>query len=488
MAPSTGDYHELARLVEEFTQALTEQWQSRNDGGWHGYDADHKSDVWTTAGVLLWLLRMNPSKYDGGIERGLRFLTETQHVEANLGRDAAADGGWGYRLDQRSDSTATALSLLAFVNYAQVNSAKTSTYLRQMRPATDWLIQSMSGDGGFCSIPGSGRPLAFNTCWGSIALAESRTIRDLQTPVINGRLASTLEFVLKSKRRNGWGRVIGDSPDAIGTDYCSYLLQSMERAGLLTAERVQDELNRGMWLRNSQSSSGSWDVGPMQSPVEATSWAVITLLASNDDPQSPRIRSAVKYLRELYVAQKGWPPAPSQPPEIWASCYVCAALSAYVDSARQVLTPADGIRPSRLGKKVFIVHGHDEFIRKETKDLVMGLGLQPIVLDEQPALGAKTVTEKFEYYASQDGVDYAVVLCTADDLVTSEGEMRPRQNVIYELGWFSAKLSRGRICLACDRDVKLPSDLGNVLFINLRSGTWKEKMTSELRAAGLIGQ
>lgn len=484
MPSNTADYHELATIVEEFTQALVE-WQSRNDGGWHSHDPAQKSDVWTTAGVLLWLLRAEPTKYHGNIERGLRFLQETQHIVGNVEKDAA-DGGWGYRLDRQGDSTATALSLLAFVRYAQINNAQTPRYINQMRSATDWLTRNMSGTGGFCSIPGSGLPLAFNTCWGSIALAESRTIPDLQTPVIDGLLAGTLEFVLKSKQNNGWGRVIGNAPDAIGTAYCTYLLQSMAQAGLLTSEQVQDEVNRGMWLRNNQSSSGSWDVGPMQSPIEATSWAVVTLLACNDDSQSPRIEGAIKYLRDMYVPGKGWPKIPGQDPVIWASYYACTALSAYIDSVRQIRTPGDGIRPSRLGKKVFVVHGHDEFIRKETKDLLIKHGLQPIVLDEQPSRGAKTVIEKFEYYAKQDGVDYAIVLCTADDMDSTEGKMTPRPNVLLELGWFIARLGRERICLACDGDVALPSDLGGILFINLKKENWKELMTNELRAVGLI--
>ncbi|GEM_PF-6070382 len=479
------NYHEVASWIEEITQKLVDEWQSRNDGGWHSHDPSHKSDVWTTSEAILWLLHADAAKYQRSIEHGLAFLSEQQNTEANLGKSSArVDGGWGYRRDQDSDSTATALAILAFARYLQVNSNRTDQHLPRLRLATDWLVKNVSPDGGFCLRPGAGRPLAFNTCWGSLALAESQAIQDLENPVVNNLLATALGLVFKSKQTNGWGRIIGDPPDAIGTSYCMYLLQCMQQTSRLSKERVDDELNRGMWLRNNQSNNGSWEVGLLQSPVEATSWAIITLLGCNDDPESPRILTAIKYLRDLYVPQKGWPAYPGQPPMIWATFYVCAALSSYIDVVRQVQAP-NGIRPSRLGKKVFIVHGHDEFIRKETKELIAGHGLTPIVLDEQPNRGF-TIIEKFEHYASQDGVDYAVVLCTIDDMDNTDGVMTPRPNVILELGWFLAKLGRQRICLVSEGDVSLPSDLKGVLTINLKKADWKERLEKELRAVGLI--
>lgn len=47
------------------------------------------------------------------------------------------------------------------------------------------------------------------------------------------------------------------------------------------------------------------------------------------------------------------------------------------------------------GTKVFIVHGHDDLARNAVENLVMTLGLQPIILMNRPNNG-DTIIEKFE--------------------------------------------------------------------------------------------
>jgi predicted nucleotide-binding protein len=63
---------------------------------------------------------------------------------------------------------------------------------------------------------------------------------------------------------------------------------------------------------------------------------------------------------------------------------------------------------------------------------------------------------------------------------------RARQNVIFELGYFVAKLGRGKTCLMRKGDVEIPSDLYGVIYEDLDSlGAWKMKLVKELKAAGL---
>jgi predicted nucleotide-binding protein len=58
--------------------------------------------------------------------------------------------------------------------------------------------------------------------------------------------------------------------------------------------------------------------------------------------------------------------------------------------------------------------------------------------------------------------------------------------VIFELGYFSAKLSRGRTCVLRKGDVEIPSDLYGVLYIELDDcGGWKLGLAKELKGAGL---
>jgi predicted nucleotide-binding protein len=136
--------------------------------------------------------------------------------------------------------------------------------------------------------------------------------------------------------------------------------------------------------------------------------------------------------------------------------------------------------------KVFVVHGHNHGIKESVARFLEKLDLDPIILHEKPNAG-RTLIEKFSDYAD---VQFAVVLLTADDLgkpreSNQEAQLRARQNVILELGYFLGKLGRARVCALYESGVELPSDYQGVLFLPLDAGDrWKFDLVRELRAAG----
>jgi predicted nucleotide-binding protein len=137
--------------------------------------------------------------------------------------------------------------------------------------------------------------------------------------------------------------------------------------------------------------------------------------------------------------------------------------------------------------KVFIVHGHDKAVREGVARYLQKLGLDIIILDEQPNQG-RTVIEKFEDCAREVG--FAVVLLTPDDVASSKSVLdqteRARQNVIFELGYFAGKLGRGRACLLRKGEVEIPSDLLGVVYIDLdEKDGWRLQLVKELKAAKL---
>ncbi|NLX20892.1 MAG: nucleotide-binding protein [Phycisphaerae bacterium] len=76
----------------------------------------------------------------------------------------------------------------------------------------------------------------------------------------------------------------------------------------------------------------------------------------------------------------------------------------------------------------------------------------------------RTIIEKFEDVA--ETVDVVFVLLTPDDNIASprapnESKRRARQNVIFELGYFYAKLQRsgGRVILLYRGHIELPSGI-----------------------------
>lgn len=135
---------------------------------------------------------------------------------------------------------------------------------------------------------------------------------------------------------------------------------------------------------------------------------------------------------------------------------------------------------------MFIVHGHDEAALQAIARFLEKMGLNAIVLREQPDQG-RTIIEKFEACAREVG--FAIALLTPDDLggaaAAPEQAARARQNVIFELGYFVGSLGRGRACLVRKGEVEMPSDLFGVIYTDMDSGEgWKLKLARELRAAG----
>ena len=138
--------------------------------------------------------------------------------------------------------------------------------------------------------------------------------------------------------------------------------------------------------------------------------------------------------------------------------------------------------------RVFIVHGHDEARMHELARLLQGLtGEEPTILHEQANEG-RVLMEKFEQSALKTG--FAVVLLTGDDFGraknSSADQVRGRQNVVFEMGFFFGALGRDRVAVLYDQDVEMPSDISGLVYIALdRSGGWKTQLARELDAAGL---
>lgn len=186
----------------------------------------------------------------------------------------------------------------------------------------------------------------------------------------------------------------------------------------------------------------------------------------------------------------------------------------------------DRISPNR---KIFIVHGQDEKIKSEVEEFLISINLEPIILHKQADLG-KTIIEKVEHYSD---VGFAVIILTKDDFggalpsgqattydlflfnclinpkllesisakereilksqffkwideISSLLKPRARQNVIFEFGYFIAKLGRGRVAALCESDIERPSDIDGLLYTPLdQKGDWKKKLAREINAAGI---
>jgi predicted nucleotide-binding protein len=176
-------------------------------------------------------------------------------------------------------------------------------------------------------------------------------------------------------------------------------------------------------------------------------------------------------------------------------------LSALLETARIVendvfgearkpkTTPPSGA----LSNRVFVVHGHDHATKTELESFLTYVGIEPVVLHRQPDQG-RTLIEKFEHHSD---VGYAFILLTPDDVAYSAAEndltdeerskeLRARQNVIFEFGFFVGKLGRTRVCCLIKGHVAKPSDINGLVYKPIPDSIEGIgfSIIKELRAAG----
>lgn len=136
---------------------------------------------------------------------------------------------------------------------------------------------------------------------------------------------------------------------------------------------------------------------------------------------------------------------------------------------------------------VFLVHGQDDGAKYSVARFLEQIGIKPVILHEQMNQGM-TIIEKFESFAKRAG--FAVILMTPDDLGYRTGKPeeiknRPRQNVVLELGYFTALLGRGKIIVLKKGELEIPSDFHAIVYHSMdENDGWKMQLAKELHLAG----
>jgi len=141
--------------------------------------------------------------------------------------------------------------------------------------------------------------------------------------------------------------------------------------------------------------------------------------------------------------------------------------------------------------EVFIVHGHDDALKEKVARFIENLNLKAIILHEQSDRG-RTIFSKF---ADHSDVGFAIVLYTPCDVgrpikLNDHGEPYPernraRQNVIFEHGFFAAKLGLENVIALKKGDVEIPNDLAGVIYKEYdEGGLWKYQIAKELDESG----
>jgi len=133
----------------------------------------------------------------------------------------------------------------------------------------------------------------------------------------------------------------------------------------------------------------------------------------------------------------------------------------FIGSSKESLTPP---------REIQSLLSHDDLVSRPWTD-----GFRP----------SATVIENLERELA--GADFAILVLVADDLVESRGATQnaPRDNVIWEHGFFTGGLGRGRVFIVSPRgvDLKLPSDWGGITILDYDPNGTDDDLPSRLGGA-----
>lgn len=136
--------------------------------------------------------------------------------------------------------------------------------------------------------------------------------------------------------------------------------------------------------------------------------------------------------------------------------------------------------------KVFIAHGGDSPALRKLESYLEALGVQPLIVEEQPSEG-RSITENVDYYARQ--ADCAIILATKGDVDGKTGGFIPRGNVLIEIGKLQ-EIFKERIVYLLQAGTKLPTNISEKVRVRFSPQSMDNsfiKIAQELKKYEILG-
>jgi hypothetical protein len=302
-----ADIHNAINQVVD--SLLADGW--RTGSGW-GQQPGNEPDAWTTAETITVLrkVRKRSREYrrpDAGhldkvIAAACVLLPQQQHE----------DGGWGLMTSNPPSTSFVSMVL-----------AEDGQYIDLIRRGIHYLAssQNRSGDpdrGGWAMLSGLRSSINVTCIVGSTLYAMEEYIGPNLLRMEH--LDPVRSFLLNSQNTDGgWGSVASDPSAARSTAHAVYFLAC--------AYHNDQDIQHAMHF---DAREGSWG-----NAIEATTLAILALLAADVSPHASYFASSVRHLLrhcDYETEAVGWGKAPDAPISTWATCYVLMALIAYLDA------------------------------------------------------------------------------------------------------------------------------------------------------------
>jgi predicted nucleotide-binding protein len=119
------------------------------------------------------------------------------------------------------------------------------------------------------------------------------------------------------------------------------------------------------------------------------------------------------------------------------------------------------MRQSESPARCFISHGRSPQWRELQAYLEKDLNISTLELAQEPNKG-RTILQKLNEEAEK--CCYAIIIMTGEDR-TDDGQIRARENVIHEIGYFQGKFGLSNVCLLHEEGVSIPSNIHGLVYI-----------------------
>ncbi|MFN7959864.1 MAG: nucleotide-binding protein [Thermoanaerobaculia bacterium] len=229
-------------------------------------------------------------------------------------------------------------------------------------------------------------------------------------------------------------------------------------------EFVQKALASANWLlsRIAAGSRPPWSAYTFSNSYIALGLATLSRSTAVDSSYIP---AAVEWFRERQ-GERG------QFEDVEDTALATLALSAMMDRAELTLPPA--ARPTRICSQQRCFVGFSSTAESAY------VSLRDSLLGVLPTL--KFIDWRWDFRAGRfllseienasRGCDAALFLVTKDDAVTqSDGALveSPRDNVVFEIGYFAARLGMERTLLLVEQGTQIPSDWGGIIRVEFKN-------------------
>jgi hypothetical protein len=191
----------------------------------------------------------------------------------------------------------------------------------------------------------------------------------------------------------------------------------------------------------------------------------------------PRYQSLTKELRELLPdLYSDLPeiktPDPMNPGPVENMLFAKDSITPFVNSLDYILEVranfrvAEKVEDKEKPKRIFISHGRSKEWYKVQTFLEKDLNLQTLELAQEANLG-RTVLQKLSEESDKCG--FCIIVMSGDDV--HGDEVRARENVLHEIGFFQGKYGLQNIVLLHEEGVNIPSNIHGLVYISFPKDT-----------------